>query len=214
MAPLENSHHEAQGETAHTGAIILFALLVAALLAGVSLIAGTENGNSWALAAEMVSRFSLLIFIAAMTVEPAARLLPRRLTIAAAGERSSLVLAFVAVLAISLLCLVVPSWLGGQSISVRSTAYCILTAIILTVMLFSAHPGTRRKMGGPAWRALQRIAIAYFWLAFTIAGIGQIASPHRPDYWHGFSLALLVAALLIRFADSFLAHRRLADKVG
>ena len=57
---------------------------------------------------------------------------------------------------------------------------------------------------------MQRVATAYFWLAFTLAGIGHLVGPHRTDNWHGVSLMLLVGALLIRFADTFVAHWRTA----
>ncbi|HJW41464.1 MAG TPA: hypothetical protein VJ476_09590 [Rhizomicrobium sp.] len=216
MVALDGSHGAPgiRGETARTGETLLFALLIAALLAAASLVIGASDGGGWALAAEMVSRFSLLVFVAAMAVEPAGRLLRSQPTIAAARERPSLVLAFVAVSAVSLLCVAAPSWLGGEPQSLPSVAYCILTASILAVMLFSAHPGTRRFLGGPAWRAMQRIATSYFWLVFALTGIGRLIGPHRPDYWHGFALLLLVGVLLFRFADTFVTHWRVAEKVG
>jgi hypothetical protein len=202
------------GETSRSGGIVLFALIVAALLAGIALTLGAADGGGWTYAADIVSRFSLLIFVLTMTVEPVARLLHVRPTVAAARERGSLVLAFAAVSAVSLCCLLAPSWLGHEPISAPAIAYCILTAIILTVMLFSIHPGTGRVLGGPAWRAMQRIATAYFWMAFLLTGIERLIGPHQPDYWHGFSLLLLVAALLVRFTDTFVAHWRVAEKVG
>ena len=74
----------------------------------------------------------------------------------------------------------------------------------------------RHQLGAPVWRALQRIATSYFWMVFVITGIEHLYGPHRPDDWYGFSLLTLTAALLIRFADSFVQHRRyrLAGKVA
>jgi hypothetical protein len=201
----------APAETAHTGQIILFAALISAVLVAASLSLNAGTGNGWRVAAETVSRFSVLLFAAAMIVEPFARIVPGLRGIG--RERGSLVLAFAAASAISLAALVAPFEFTGESLSAPTVAYCVFTAMILVVMLFSAHPATIRLLGAPAWRAMQRIATAYFWLVFTLSGIEHLIGPHRPDSWYGFSLLLLVGALLVRFADSFVAHWRSRDAV-
>ncbi len=218
MVALDSSHvaTEPSERTSHGSQIVLFLVLISALLVVGSLTLGGGDGSLWPLAAEMVSRFSLLIFVAAMVVEPIARLIPSAVTRAAALERSSLILGFVAASAISLICVAAPSELGGEPMTIPAIAYCLLTAGILTVMLFSGHPATIRFLGAPAWRSLQRISTAYFWLAFALTGIGHLVGPHRPDDWHGVALLLLVAALILRFADTFAAHLKgpMAEKVG
>lgn len=218
MIAVENTHiaPEIRGETPHTGQVVLFALLISALIAVTSLMLGAENGYGWSQAAEMVARFSLLLFVAAMIVEPVARLLPSRATKAAGRERGNLILGFVAASVVSLVCMVAPSHLGGEPMAAPAIAYCLLTGSILVAMLFSSHPATIRFLGKPAWRTLQRIATTYFWLAFALTGMSHLIGPHRPDDWHGFSLLLLVGALLVRFADTFLAHYRgtMAGKAG
>ncbi|HEY4943475.1 MAG TPA: hypothetical protein VII56_18740 [Rhizomicrobium sp.] len=206
-------------ETSHTGQIVLLGFLAASLLVAASLVLNTANGSDsgWHVAAEMVSRFSLLLFAAAMSVEPLARLIPLQVMQAAGRERGSLTLAFAAAAAVALFCVAAPSQLNGESMSAPAIAYCFMTAIILVVMLFSAHPTTIRLLGAPAWRALHRIATAYFWIAFTITGLEHLIGPHRPDVWYGFSLLLLVGTLLLRFTDSFVAHwryRDMAEKVA
>ena len=205
----------ARHETEHTGQIILFALLGSALLATASLVLNGADG--WRVASDMVSRFSLLVFVAAMIVEPLARFFPTRTMRALGQERGSLVLAFAATAAASLACIVLPAELGGEALTVPAIAYCVLTGLILVVMLFSGHPATMRFLGAPAWRAMQRIATSYFWLVFTLSLIERLIGPHRPDSWPGFALMLLVAALLLRFADAFWANIRrpaLAEKVA
>ena len=218
MVALDSSHVavEVPGGTTHTGQIVLFSLLGSALVAAAALTIGASAGTGWALAAEIVSRFSLLIFVAAMIVEPIARLIPTSATRAAARERHSLVLGFAAASIVSLICVVAPSRLGGEPLAAPAIAYCALTAGILAVMLFSAHPATMRFLGGPAWRSLQRISTAYFWLAFALTAMGHLVGPHRPDNWHGFALLLLVGALLMRFTDTFVLHirSRMAEKVA
>ncbi len=215
MVAIDSSHDiAAPGETAHTGQIVLFAFLGAALLAAASVVLNANDGNGWRVAAEMAGRFSLLLFVAALIVEPLARLIPTKLLQAVGRERGNLTLGFAAASAVALACVAAPSNLGGEAMSAPAMAYCALTALILVVMLFSGHPATIRYLGAPAWRALQRIATSYFWLVFTLAGLEHLVGPHLPDSWYGFSLLLLTAALLLRFADSFVAHWRHRDVAG
>ena len=204
-------------ETSHTGQIVLFAFLGAAMLVAASLALNVGNDTGWRVAADMSSHFSLLLFVAAMIVEPLGRLIPSQALQSIGRERGSLTLAFAAVSAVALFCLAAPSWAGGESMSAPAAAYCFMSAIILVVMLFSAHPATVRLLGAPSWRALQRVSTAYFWIAFTISGLEHLIGPHRPDIWYGFSLLVLVATLLLRFADSLVAHwrfREMAEKVA
>lgn len=191
-----------------TGAIVLFAFLGSAVLAAASLSVSATPVAGWHLATEMVSRFSLVIFVAAMIVEPIARLIPSAATRALGRARGSLILAFAAASAASLVCVVAPYELSGESLSLPAVAYSGFTAMILVVMLFSAHPSMMRNLGGPAGRAMQRIATTYFWVVFTIAGLEHLIGPHRPDNWYGFSMLLLVAAVLLRFTDTLVAHWR------
>jgi hypothetical protein len=196
----------AQPRTAgHTAPILAFALCGAGALAAVSILM-SPDGNGWKAAAEAVSRFSLLLFVAAMIVEPLARLVPRLEAIG--RERTNLMLAFVAASFVSIGCVAAPHVLFGETISVPALAYCLLNGFILTVLLFCVHQETRHVFGAPAWRAMQRIATSYFWTAFVLVGIDKTVGPHIPDPWPGFSLLLLTGAFLLRFVDAFVQHRR------
>ncbi len=193
--------------TGHSGQIVLFALLGSVLLAVVSQ-AYDAAGDGWSLAAQMVSRFALLLFAAAMSVEPLARLIPAGAMRALGRERASLTLAFACAQAVSLLCVAMPSQFARQAMSAPAVAYCALTGMILAVMVASSHPAAAAGLGAPVSRALQRVATSYFWLVFVVTGLDHIVGPHRPDSWYGFSLLLLTGTLLLRFADSFVAHWR------
>jgi hypothetical protein len=215
MVAIETSAPPRPPGTAHAGGVLLFALLGMALLVTASLV--VADGNGWRVASDMTSHFALLLFVAAMIVEPLARLVPRAPLQAAARERPSLMLAFIGVSAASLACLAAPWLLFGEHLPITSAAYCFLGAIILFVMLFSAHPATMRLLGAPAWRTMQRIATSYFWIVFVLVGIDGIVGPHIPDPWPGFSLLLLAATVLLRFADAFIAFLKtppLAEKVA
>ncbi len=211
MVALDNTYDSpgaVRADTARTVLIVLFALLGSALLAAGALIVDRAGGFGWRLAAETVSRFSLVLFVAAMVVEPLARIFPAVPLRAIARERAGLVLAFAMAAIVSLVCVAAPSYLGGDRMSVPAVFYSAITAAILVVMLFSAHPATKRFLGAPAWRTLQRIATSYFWLVFVLTGLDHLVGPHRPDAWFGASLLILTGAVLIRFADALVFKLR------
>jgi hypothetical protein len=51
-------------------------------------------------------------------------------------------------------------------------------------------------------------AAGYFWLCYALMALARISGPHRPDAWYGFSLVLMVAALLARYADHWFGQSR------
>ncbi|MBL6938354.1 MAG: hypothetical protein ISS15_02045 [Alphaproteobacteria bacterium] len=204
LAPSGDVHEK----TVFAGPIVLLALLGAALLAAGTLLFEMKNNFAWSDAAENVSRFSLLVFVAAMVVEPLSRIFPTKVTEALARERGSLVLAFVIVSVVSLACDLAPSQLDGEKLGLQAFAYAMLTAGILLVTLFSAHPATKKILGGPVWRTMQRIATTYFWLVFTVTALDHIAGPNVTDRWWGISLLLLITAVLVRFTGTLLYKLR------
>jgi hypothetical protein len=211
MVALDSSHDmpsAARVETPHTGRVVLFSILISAVVAAGAMNMASDGMSPWSSAAEMVSRFSLILFVAAMVVEPIARLIPTDVTEAVARERPSLMIGFAFATAASLACLMAPVYLGTEKLAGPVTVYSAMTAAIVVVLLSSSHPITKRVLGERAWRTLQRIATAYFWVAFSLIGIDKMVGPHRPDSWHGISLMLLVGALLIRFMDTLVAHHR------
>ena len=217
MVAIDSSFEPSPGarpETVNTGRLVGFAVLLTVLSAAVGF--ALQDGAGWATAADWCTRFALLIFVAAMTVEPLSRLIPVSALRTAARERAGLVMAFIAAMVLSIAFELAPWLVGGEPLPVTTAAYCLITGLILTVMLFSNHPATIRLLGAPSWRAMQRIASAYFWAAFMLISMCRMIGPHRPDNWHGFALLLLVTAVLLRFMDAFVMHWRggLAEKVG
>ncbi len=197
-------------ETKHTRAIVLgtvlasFALVVASLL--------FDSGSGWNAASDLVARLSVVLFVAALVVEPLASLFPSRATQAAAQERGALVLAFMVADVMALACLLMP---GGAPLKAPAMIYCLLTGAILVVLLFSRHPASKRLLGGPAWRSIKAIAFAYFWVVFALQAANQLLGPDSSMYWPGFALLLLVSAVLVRVADAFSEPSRVvAQKVG
>jgi hypothetical protein len=207
MTAVENPARALRSEKTHSGEIVLLGLAGATLLVAISL-RSADGVAAWQLAAELTSRFSTLLFIVAMTVEPISRLVPTPTLQDFGRERGGFMLAFGLSAATSLACVAAPYVLGIATPSPPAIIYCTLTSSILAVMLLAGHPATMRMLGAPAWRAMQRIATAYFWIAFTLIGFDHVVGPHRPDHWYGYSLLLLVAAVLIRFGDTLVTHVR------
>jgi len=207
MVAVDGTGGAIHGTKAHTGEIGLLGILGSALLVASSLEAAI-GVTGWQLAAELVSRFSLLLFVIAMTVEPVGRLIPLRTVRALGRERAGFILAFGFSATTSLACLSAPYALKIAALSGPVIAYCGVTGFVLSTMLASGHPATIRILGRPAWRAMRRVAAAYFWVAFTLIGLDHVIGPHRPDNWYGSSLLLLVAAVLIRFSDALVTHLR------
>jgi hypothetical protein len=203
-------------QAAYNKPLVLAIVAGAVLFAVGSLVFDAGGEGVWRGASETISRFSLIVFAAAMMVEPLSRLIPGKRMESIGRERPSLMLAFVATSALSIFCTLARFAFGGERMSVAAVAFCCLTGAILFVMLVSGNPATKRLLGAPASRALQGIATAYFWIAFLLIGTSHLAGPNRPSGWYGFSLLVLVLALLVRFADAFAGRYRrprLAEKV-
>jgi hypothetical protein len=204
MDAIEASNRTA-GEKTHSGEIVLLGVLGSLLLVAVSLrVASAAPG--WQLAAELTSRFSLLLFVIAMTIEPVARLVHLPTLRALGRERGGFMLAFGLSAAISLACVLAPYVLGLSNPSAPALVYCGMTGFIVAVVLLAGHPATTRILGASSWRAMQRVATAYFWVAFTLIGVDHVIGPHRPDHWYGYALLLLVVAVLVRFGDTLVTH--------
>jgi hypothetical protein len=75
-------------------------------------------------------------------------------------------------------------------------------------MALTAQPLRRHGvavMGDKLRRTFLGTATIYFWLCYALMGLAHISGPHRPDGFYGISLCLMVAALLARYADHWIA---------
>ena len=64
------------------------------------------------------------------------------------------------------------------------------------------------RVGEKSRRALLSVASSFFWLTYALTGLAHLSGPHRPDAFYGVSLSLMIIALLLRFADRFVAKLR------
>jgi hypothetical protein len=195
-------------------AFALCAIAAALALASVAFVIHGGDRNGARFAADMVMRFSSLAFVVFYVAGPLARLIPVRATAVLRQERLGLALAFVAIYGVFLACVAAQYFTIGAAMPLPAEAFCGLSAMILTALAISSYNNTVVERPRVAWRALESLGCGYFWLVFAVSNLDYVVGPHRPDRFHGFALCLLVLALLIRFADSFVQRHkfRLAEQ--
>ena len=205
----------APSEAIYARPLIQISLIFSAVLA-VAAIVTTGPADGWRAAAETVSRFSVVMFVTALVVEPLSRLFPGRRLQVIAREHDSLMFAFVAAFAVSLVCVLAPAAIGTAQFTVPAIFYAGLNSAVLVVMFLSFRPVILGNIDARSWRAMQRIATAYYWLAFTMWNIGRLGASDSDGSWYIFSLTLLFGVVLLRLAAWLVTRQRsrpVAEKV-
>ncbi len=126
-----------------------------------------------------------------------------------ARERTGLALAFVGMIAVFFCCALAPDYMNGGHVPLASLAFSILSGIVLAVVLGGEYAGRADPSWRSAWRAMETLGVAYFWVVYAVDDLTHISGPHRVDHYYDTSLTVLVLALLVRFADSFVQRYRL-----
>lgn len=183
-------------------------------LAAVLLVMGTIalhgfSGNAWRLGSRMGWRFASLVFFAALAGAPVGRLAGRFWPGARVLEDRSpeLIWGFCASYGVYLLAVLVPN---GVHLAGGALLFVLFGAGVTAVMAAAAAPlrlihGAAPLIEDKVRRALLGTAMTYFWLAYCLLALARIAGPHRPGYFHGTSLLLMILALLLRFAGRWAA---------
>jgi hypothetical protein len=179
------------------------------LVLGAILLRGfAENG--FRLGSQLAWRYASLIFFLALIGGPlcriAARFFPRLTPPESLGRR--LVWGFCASYGIYLLSVFVPNVIHP---SVGATLMVLFGGGVVLVMALTAMPIAR--LGRPAVvpnkirRVLLGISTVYFWTCYSLMALARISGPHRPDDYYGISLCLMIAGLLVRYADHWAAPK-------
>jgi hypothetical protein len=217
MVALDNS--AIFGSAKPSGLRVSLAPLVGAIALGaVAVVMGaivtrgfSENG--FRLASQLAWRFTALVFAAALMATPlmriAARLFPNISVPESLGRK--LVWGFCASYGVYLLAVFLPNVIR---LSAGATLMVVFGGSVALVMAISAVPrkakSGRAGIGESTRRVLLGTAAIYFWLCYSLMALARISGPHRPDSWYGISLSLMVAALLVRYADRWFGHRAAA----
>jgi hypothetical protein len=163
---------------------------------------------------QMVWRFSLLVFFAALVAGPLGRLTPFAWF---AGKSRALLQGFCAVVGVHAAFILLPNLFavpdGVQSngVTAGATFFIVFTGSVALVMTAAVNRGLCERVGDKACRAMLGVSVIFFWLCFSLIGLAHITGPHKPDPFYELSVILMVAALLGRFADRFFAARNPAQ---
>jgi hypothetical protein len=88
------------------------------------------------------------------------------------------------------------------------SGYDIFGACLLVIIACAGSRQAALLLGGKTRGIILGGGLFCFWLGYAFTGLEHITGPHRPDAYYGFSLLLMIAALLLRFADHFAAKIR------
>jgi hypothetical protein len=165
------------------------------------------SDNGFRLGSQLAWRYTSFVFFAAMVAGPlcriAARFVPAFTAPEALGRK--LVWGFCASYAVYLLSVFVPNVIA---LSAGATLMVLFGAGVALVMAAAVTPlrwHGRAVIGEKLRRTFLGTATIYFWLCYALMGLARISGPHRPDAFYGISLCLMVAALLARYADHWVA---------
>lgn len=172
------------------------------------------NDNGLRFGSQLTWRFASLVYFAAIIAGPLARLLPWPALKRLLAERSQLIWGFCASFGVFLASLLAPNTLTPPSLdheglTMGMALFVFFGAGLAIVVAYAAAP--QPNLSEQARRAILGAGMAYFWLAYTLTGLSHLSGPHRPDGFYGFSLMLMVAALLLRFADQMVTKMKARD---
>jgi hypothetical protein len=195
------------------GAIVIVAVL---LVLGAILARGfAENG--FRLGSQLAWRYASFVFVTALIMGPLCRIVAYFFPAFTPPESLSrkLVWGFCAAFGVYLLSVFVPNVIH---LSAGAMLMTVFGSTVVLVMAVTAAPLVR--LGGPpilpdkVRKVLLGTAAIYFWLCYSLMALARISGPHRPDAFYDVSLSLMIVALLIRYADRWLAHRNVATSAA
>lgn len=188
-----------------TAGVVLAVLLS---VGGFLLHGGGVNGTRFANSLMLFS--SSLVFATYYMAGPLSRLVPAAQALGAL--RFSIAYGFVGMVAVFLVSILAPDYTTKNSMALPTMSFAALTALVAVAFLISA--GSKRTANSATLRSLQSLTSGYFWLVFAVMDLDRMQGPHRPDpIPYGLSLLLLVAVLLVRFADAFVARHKAGRSV-
>ena len=97
-------------------------------------------------------------------------------------------------------------------LSAGATLMTLFGSLVVVVMAATATPlvrlGGKPILQDKIRKVFLGTAAIYFWLCYSLMALARISGPHRPDAFYDISIMLMIVALLLRYADRWLAHRQ------
>jgi hypothetical protein len=190
-------------------AVVMVALLALAVFAtGFALRGFSDNGVRFG--TQLVWRFNSLVFFVALVAGPLGRLVPGLRPLADQGR--PLLQGFCAAMAVYVAAILAPNLFAVSDgvrpggITAGMTFFVAFTGSVTLVLAAAVNRSLCRQVGRKACHAMLGIAAIYFWLCYSLIGLAHISGPHRPDSYYEISVILMIAALLVRFAEHFRRH--------
>ena len=181
-----------------------------ALVIGAILFRGfAENG--FRLGSQLAWRYASLVFFVALVAGPLCRLAARFFPNLTPPESLSrkLIWGFCASYGVYLLSVFLPNVIR---LSAGATLMTVFGSLVVAVMAVTAAPlvrlGDKPILPDKIRRVLLGTSAIYFWLCYSLMALARISGPHRPDIFYDISISLMIVALLLRYADRWLADRR------
>lgn len=145
--------------------------------------------------------FASFVFATAVLVGPLGRLLPFEAVQRALLDRRCVIWGFTASFGIYLAAQVARNLLRGESAATGINEFLILGALVAATIAFTASRSAAPLLGDRLRRNILSAGLCFFWACYAVMGLAHLSGPHRPDGYYGLSLFVMVAVLLVRFAD-------------
>ena len=183
--------------------------LTATLLVLGTIVARGFGENALRLGSMLAWRFACLVFFAALVCGPACRIASRFFhTDCHESLSRKLVWGFCASYVVYLVSVFLPNVIRLSAGATLMVLFGGTVAVIISATVAPITRHGRALIGEKTRRTLLATAAGYFWLCYALMALARISGPHRPDAWYGFSLSLMVAALLVRYADHWFGQPR------
>lgn len=189
------------------GVIAMAAALV--FVGGPAVRGISDNGLRYG--SQLAWRFACVVYFAAIVGGPVTRLLPFLSAYRSGKDNRQLLWGFCASFGVFLASILVPNTFvlpspGREGFTVGMGLFVLFGAGLTMVVAYAAVP--HRNLNEGARRTILGAGLSYFWAAYALTALSRLSGPHRPDMFYGISLILMVTALLLRFADRFVAKRK------
>ena len=190
--------------------------IMAVLMVLRAILARDFAEHGFRLGSQLAWRYASFVFFAAVAAGPVCRIAARLFPSLTPPESLSrkLVWGFCAAYGVYLMSVFLPNVI---QLSAGATLMTLFGSLVVAVMAATAAPlehlGAGPVLPDKLRRVLLGTAAIYFWLCYCLMALARISGPHRPDAFYGISLSLMIVALLLRYADRWLAHRQAPSPV-